>query len=619
MEISHSQKIGIADPAFRAREDDSVIAIPNIKEQILFSWHGISVCSTLSKGTQRQILSNVSGWVKGGEMIAILGASGAGKSTLLNALVGLCKNDKLAVTGTIKLNGCDRASLPISKWKRCVGYVEQNDLLYPTLTVKETLSRMASLQLWRTLSKAGQKKLVSQIIKSLNLERCSDSLVGALGSGISGGEKKRLAIGLQLIYDPCILFLDEPTSGLDAHTSLQVVSTISEITADRPFASSKAVIMTIHQPRLNILKLFSRILLLSPSGGNCLFFGNIDEAIRYFDTIGFPCPALENPGDYFIDVIAEQPIPPFVVECPQVERQHDIKDVLSSELQHTSAPFFLQLRVLLWQNFVTVIRDRFMIFSIFFQALIFSLLIGFTVFQLPLTQPSVLARLGILFFLSVNTCFGIVQPIIIILPLEKGIVSKERFSNSYSSAAALVAKFCILLPLRIASIIFLSVLLWLLAGLHRGWDKIWILLGIMSSLTFAAVSLGLFIGAVSPSLKISQILAPLIISVFMIYGGNMSPAVLVSKPLAWLQYISPIRYAYTALCQNEFRGLKFSGVGYETGDSVLSVMDMDRYSIGISVLALICIGVLLFVVSLVWFTFSTRPRINLKIKPISPL
>lgn len=99
----------------------------------------------------------------------------------------------------------------------------------------------------------------------------------------------------------------------------------------------------------------------------------------------------------------------------------------------------------------------------------------------------------------------------------------------------------------------------------------------------------------------------------------MSPAVLVSKPLAWLQYISPIRYAYTALCQNEFRGLKFSGVGYETGDSVLSVMDMDRYSIGISVLALICIGVLLFVVSLVWFTFSTRPRINLKIKPISPL
>lgn len=68
MEISHSQKIGIADPAFRAREDDSVIAIPNIKEQILFSWHGISVCSTLSKGTQRQILSNVSGWVKGGEV-----------------------------------------------------------------------------------------------------------------------------------------------------------------------------------------------------------------------------------------------------------------------------------------------------------------------------------------------------------------------------------------------------------------------------------------------------------------------------------------------------------------------------------------------------------------------
>ena len=438
-------------------------------------------------------------------MVAILGASGAGKSTLLNALVGMYKNKSLAVTGVIKLNDCDRESLSLSKWMRYIGYVEQNDLLYPTLTVRETISRMASLQLWKNTSKENQKQLVLQLIKSLSLEKCSDSLIGVFGSGISGGERKRLAIALQLISDPCILFLDEPTSGLDAHTSLQVISTIAEVTKNRPSVSSKAVIMTIHQPRLNILRLFSRILLLSPSGGNCLFFGSIDEAIKYFEAVGFPCPVLENPGDYFLDVIAEQPLPPFSIECPEVPSAGKYvgeKDAMFSEMQYASAPLVTQLRVLLWQNFITIIRDRFMIFSIFFQAFIFAILIGFTVFQLPLTQPSVLARLGILFFLSVNTCFGIVQPIIIILPLEKGIVSRERFANAYSSVAALSAKFCVLLPLRIAAIAFLSVLLWLLAGLHRGWDRFLILLCIMSSLTFAVVSLGLFIGAVSPSLKV---------------------------------------------------------------------------------------------------------------------
>ena len=96
----------------------------------------------------------------------------------------------------------------------------------------------------------------------------------------------------------------------------------------------------------------------------------------------------------------------------------------------------------------------------------------------------------------------------------------------------------------------------------------------------------------------------------------MSPAILVPKPLAWLQYISPIRYAYTALCQNEFRGLEFSGVGYATGDDVLNAMDMNRFSIGVCILALICIGVVLFIVSLIFFTTSTRPRLNLKIKPV---
>lgn len=112
----------------------------------------------------------------------------------------------------------------------------------------------------------------------------------------------------------------------------------------------------------------------------------------------------------------------------------------------------------------------------------------------------------------------------------------------------------------------------------------------------------------------SQIIAPLIISVFMVYGGNMSPAVLIPKPLAWLRFISPVRYAFLALCQNEFRGLVFTGTGFSTGEQVLSAMDMTSLPIGICFIALIVMGVVLFAVSVFSFSYATRLHLNLRIK-----
>lgn len=430
-------------------------------------------------------------------MIGILGASGAGKSTLLNALVGMLDPKKTHVTGRIMINGCDRSTLPLSKWNRFIGYVEQDDLLYPNLTVQESLERMTALQLWKS-SKEERKYIVSSLLKSFSLEKCAKNLVGLPGAGISGGERKRLATALQLISDPLLLFMDEPTSGLDSHTALQVVSKISEVTRT---STSRAVIMTIHQPRLNILRLFSRIILLSGSGGKCIFWGNVAEALEYFSKLGYPCPSLENPGDHFLDVIMEQDITQaFQGQLPNYEKKSDY--LLTSPANRKMAPLVIQMKVLLWQNILMLIRDQFMIISIFLQAFIFATLIGFTIFQLPLNQPSVMARIGILFFLSMNTVFSIVQPIILVLPLEKGIVSRERFSNAYSPVSALISKICVLIPLRIAAVTFLTTLLWLLAGLHSGWDRYGILLGIMSSLTFVSVALGLFIGSVAPSLKV---------------------------------------------------------------------------------------------------------------------
>lgn len=238
---------------------------------------------------ERKILKGVSGIVLPGEMLAMMGPSGSGKTTLLTALGGRLSGH---LAGTITYSG-----RPLSNsMRRNMGFVTQDDVLYPHLTVAETLVYTALLRLPSTLSKQEKVAQAEAVLGELGLTPCRNSIIGGpFLRGVSGGERKRVSIGQEMLINPSLLFLDEPTSGLDSTTAQRIVSTLWELTK-----GGRTVAMTIHQPSSRLLYMFHKLLLLSE--GNPVYFGKGSDAMDYFATIGHAPSVPMNPADFLLDL-----------------------------------------------------------------------------------------------------------------------------------------------------------------------------------------------------------------------------------------------------------------------------------------------------------------------------
>eukprot|EP01051_Picozoa_sp_SAG22_P014499 SAG22_NODE_1766_length_3623_cov_2.997162_5_plen_410_part_00 len=263
------------------------------------------------KNATKRILHNVHGSAAPGEMLAIMGPSGCGKSSLLNALAQRKKAEE-GITGTITLNG---QPIP-DNFNRLSGYVTQDFVFFEHLTVRETVLVSAMLRLPRTLSKAEKVGRADELLRELDLWGAKDTPVGAPvvagheDGGISGGERRRLCIAMELMNDPYLLFLDEPTSGLDAASALMVIGVLRRLAE-----KGKTIVCVIHQPRASILPEFEHVLLLG--GGKQVYYGpscrfddpatgqkiETDPLRQFFAEAGHPCPAFENPADFILDII----------------------------------------------------------------------------------------------------------------------------------------------------------------------------------------------------------------------------------------------------------------------------------------------------------------------------
>ncbi|CAI4214530.1 unnamed protein product [Parascedosporium putredinis] len=242
----------------------------------------------------KQILKEIGGLARPGEITAIMGASGAGKTTFLDILAR--KNKRGRVAGDFYVNG---EKISDSDYKSFIGFVDQEDTMLPTLTVHETILTSALLRLPRNMSRAAKEQRVVEVEKQLGIHHIRDSLIGSeegKGRGISGGEKRRVGIACELVTSPSILFLDEPTSGLDAYNAYNVIECL--VTLAKTY--NRTVIFTIHQPRSNIVALFDRLILLAR--GNTVYSGPFHQCQDYFDSIGYSCPPGFNIADYLVDL-----------------------------------------------------------------------------------------------------------------------------------------------------------------------------------------------------------------------------------------------------------------------------------------------------------------------------
>ena len=231
-----------------------------------------------------------------GQTHYIMGASGAGKTTLLNALSGRIRLDNdCTLAGKRTLN--DVIPLDSRSFSKFGAYVMQDDMLFEYFTVKEALQFAANLKL--TLKDKEKECRVAQIIDELGLEACKDTQIGTeLRKTISGGERKRTSIGVELVTDPSLLVLDEPTSGLDSFKASSLARTLHKLARNK----GKTIIATIHQPSSEAFAYFDKLFLMAD--GHIVFQGTARRCHKYFDKIGLPLERFKSPADSFMKLLS---------------------------------------------------------------------------------------------------------------------------------------------------------------------------------------------------------------------------------------------------------------------------------------------------------------------------
>ncbi|WZN59536.1 G-family ABC transporter [Chloropicon roscoffensis] len=523
------------------------------------------------KVPERQILHSITGVVNPGEVVAIMGPSGSGKTTFISLLAG---RNHLRTTGEILYN--DQHKPTDKAFKRQLGYVSQEDVLFEGLTVFETLYYTAVLRLPRAMTNEDKRERVSIILEVLGIAHVKDSIVGGIRvgrRGISGGEKKRVAVGQELLYNPSVILLDEPTSGLDSTTSLNLIHTLHDLAQ----AGNRTIVTTIHQPSSRIYQMLDKLLLMGQ--GHLLFYGDASAATDYFATIGYTMPYGMNPADYFLDVASgwsgeAKDCGKLVVRDPQLkvllgalaanphrrpgdDLGHTMKNPKESEEEKLQgASYVTQMYVICVRSMKDRRFERFSVDAlgtVFFMAVLCGILWwqkGVGANLATVTGASDVAAL--LFFLISFLSFNLLFTSIFTFPNEKTMLLKEREAGVYPISAFFFGRSAADVPLDTTIPICVTTIIYLMVGLKPDVVAFLLTMVVVLITCFTAASLGLLIGAACLNLKRAQSVATVVMLTLMLTGGFFVQNIPVW--LSWIAYLSYIAYAWEGLIHIQLQG-----------------------------------------------------------------
>ncbi|XP_029610491.1 ATP-binding cassette sub-family G member 2 [Salmo trutta] len=537
------------------------------------------------KTTTKDILVDLNGLMKPG-LNAIMGATGSGKSSFLDVLAA--RKDPAGLAGEVLIDGAPQPA----NFKCLSGYVVQDDVVMGTLTVRENFRFSAALRLPSSVSQKEKEDKVNRLIKELGLTKVADSRVGTqLIRGISGGERKRTNIGMELIIDPPVLFLDEPTTGLDASTANSVLLLLKRMSSH-----GRTIILSIHQPRYSIYRLFDSLTLLV--SGKQVYHGPAQSALDYFSNIGYTCEPHNNPADFFLDVIngdstaiafnrikdADDSDPDRVTSSRQNIEDHLVQEYRGSQYYGESkaqleritmnreysvktpsrtitynTSFSTQFRWVLKRTFTNLILNPQTSFAQIGVTVFLALIVGAIFFGVKNDQSGLQNRMGALFFITTNQCFSSLSSAELFIT-ERKLFIHEYISGYYRVSVYFLCKILSdIITLRTLPAIVFSCVAYFMIGYKATVEAFFLFMLTVALVAYTATAMTMAISADQSVVAIANIFMTIAFVFMMIFSGLLVNLPSIVEWLAWFQYLSIPRYGLTALQINEFVGLQFCG------------------------------------------------------------
>ncbi|KAJ1990325.1 ATP-binding cassette transporter snq2 [Dimargaris cristalligena] len=562
--------IPMAGPKMPAGElggvtDDGGGAPKGAANGLTLSWENIKYIVPGPKrgAPEIQLLNDVNGYVKPGQMTALMGASGAGKTTLLDVLAQ--RKNVGRIEGEILLSG-----EPLTRaLRRQTGYCEQMDIHNPSTTVREALQFSAELRQPASVSKAEKYTFVERVLDLMEMDEIADAMVGTVESGIglSTEERKRLTIAVELVAKPKVLFLDEPTSGLDAQSSFSIVRFLRKLAAE-----GQTVLCTIHQPSSLLFEQFDRLLLLAP-GGNTVYFGdlghNCETLIHYFESHGAaPCAPTANPAEYILDVIGSKSDlswPDIWRESPVAQREiEQVHQIAAAEKEASrnrppnpedkkefSLHYPGQCALVLKRMFRSYWRDPEYNLNRIFLQVFCSFFLAITFIQLGDGTVDLQNRIFVLFQTSVLGILIInqVQPQLI---RYRTWFTREEASGFYDWRAFATGMVLTELPYVIfAASCFFGIFYWAV-GLNSIPGRIGYFYIMYIALSVFAMLFGQAVAAWTPNEVVASMVNPIPASFMALFCGVTIPyALMPTFWRRWMYWIDPYHYFVEGLLVND--------------------------------------------------------------------
>ncbi|KAJ1927689.1 hypothetical protein IWQ60_002704 [Tieghemiomyces parasiticus] len=563
---------------------------------------------------EKTILHSLVGAFQPGRVTAILGPSGSGKTSLLNIMAGSVKAGH--ITGDILVNGRQVTGQAI---RLVSGYVFQDDVILPTMTVEEAIDMCAMLRC-PELGPTERRRRVDEVIALLELDKARHTIIGSPDKkGVSGGERKRCAIAMELITNPSVLFLDEPTSGLDAYTAATVTYILKQLAQ-----SGRTVVAVMHQPSSEIFHTFDDVMILHE--GRTVYLGEAAHAVNYFSRVGYRCPTYTNPADYFFMSILYQFDPSNLQvgdKTGQIQAEHRRMDEIyqfwqdspeAAYYRHLSdnpltrrittstfkrrATLGVQYKTLLRRSAHNALRNKMVIHAKLGQAIFFGVFVGLIFLRIP-HKDSLAAQAqdmtGALFFVAVNQFFANSMPVVTTYAAERDVFTREHGNGLYSLPAYFLAKNTVELPFVILAPFIFSCITYWMFGLQASAAKFFIYVAVTITVALCGNAFGTFMACSIKDLAIAMVIMPVIILPLMIFGGLFVNTGSAPPYLAWIQWISPIKYGFSALAINQLRG--YTSQGQNIGDTTLENLDLGSFGILVNIIFLLGLFLVLFVLA----------------------